>query len=486
MPARDRAPEQEQACFRRREIKTPVALVISAAVAFREFGNSSRELLQPSERLKSLQRIALALLFLPLCLQAAEYLELKRLNLIDGTGGPGRTVERLVIKDGKIVAIDDQDAVQLVESGARWTSIDLDGAWVMPGLIDTHVHVARFPDTRRHAERILRSAVRGGVTGVRDLGGDARALADIERAMGAGEFVGPELRFSVMLGGPDIYRGGPTSMLASGRTPGGAAWARVATDDTDWRLALAKAKGAGVGNIKLYGDLDASTARTIIAEAQRQQLQTSAHATIFPGRPGELVEAGIGSLSHAPYLVWEAADTVPSDYQARTAGPWASIPPDHPRLLALYTRMAERGVLLDATLYIYKAINSFSPQMQADWAAEAFTWAAQATQLAHRAGVMVTTGTDWFEPQNEWGLPNTHQELALLVDSAGFTPMEAVVAGTRNGALAMGLGDTHGTVEVGKVADLLVLDASPLDDIRNTTRIRMTIRQGVVVDTPRR
>jgi imidazolonepropionase-like amidohydrolase len=245
------------------------------------------------------------------------------------------------------------------------------------------------------------------------------------------------------------------------------------------------ATGAGVGNVKLYGNLDSSTARTIIAEAQRQQLQTSAHATLFPARPSDLVEAGIGSLSHAPYLVWEAADTVPSDYQARTAGPWASIPPDHPRLLALYARMAERGVLLDATLYIYKAMNSYSPQVQAGWADEAFAWAAQATRLAHQAGVKVTTGTDWFEPQNEWDVPNTHQELALLVDAAGFTPMDAIVAGTRHGALAMGLGDTHGSVEIGKVADLLVLEASPLEDIRNTMRIRMTIRKGVVVDAPK-
>jgi imidazolonepropionase-like amidohydrolase len=59
--------------------------------------------------------------------------------------------------------------------------------------------------------------------------------------------------------------------------------------------------------------------------------------------------------------------------------------------------------------------------------------------------------------------------------------MEAIVAGTRNGAIAMGRGKTHGTVEIGKVADLLVLDADPLADIHNTTRIRFTVRKGKVV-----
>jgi imidazolonepropionase-like amidohydrolase len=105
----------------------------------------------------------------------------------------------------------------------------------------------------------------------------------------------------------------------------------------------------------------------------------------------------------------------------------------------------------------------------------------KATRLAHAAGVPVTTGTDWFEPTQDGELPHTHEELALLVEAAGFTPMEAIIAGTRNGAVAMGLGATHGTVERGKVADLLVLDADPLVDIHNTTRLRMTIRNGVPV-----
>lgn len=94
----------------------------------------------------------------------------------------------------------------------------------------------------------------------------------------------------------------------------------------------------------------------------------------------------------------------------------------------------------------------------------------------------VTIGTDWLEPKDELDLPHTHGELALLVQAAGFTPMEAIVAGTRNGACAPGLGESHGTVEVGKVADLLVLQASPLEEIDITRRVRMVIRRGGIVD----
>lgn len=413
---------------------------------------------------------------------AASYLELTDFTLIDGTGAAEHHVARLVARDGVIVAIDAGDApLPPADAGAQWLRIDLHGAWVMPGLVDTHVHVARFPDTRAHAERILRQAVRGGVTSVRDMAGDARALSDIERAMGAGEFTGPNLVYSALFGGPGIFVDGPTSQMASGRPPGSAPWARAITDDTDLRQAIAEAKGTGAANIKVYGDLDAALARRIIVEARGQHLQTAAHATVFPARPSDLVAAGIGSLSHAPYLVWEAVDKVPSDYAARTAGPWATVPPDHPRLLALYQRMARQGVFLDATLYVYKAMRDYAPQVKADWTDAAFAWAAKATRLAHAAGVPVTTGTDWFEPTQDGELPHTHDELALLVEAAGFAPMDAIIAGTRNGAAAMGLGATHGTVERGKVADLLVLDADPLVDIHNTTRLRMTIRNGVPV-----
>jgi imidazolonepropionase-like amidohydrolase len=429
-------------------------------------------------RLRHLVLVSL-LAFAPV--HAAEYLELTDFQLVDGTGAPARPVQRLVARDGVIVMIDGQGEVPTPEADARWVRIGLDGAWVMPALIDTHVHVARFPDTRSHAEAILRTAVRGGVTAVRDLAGDARALADIERATTTGEFTGPQVVSSALFGGPDIFRGGPTSEMAGGRPPGGAPWALAVTGETDLRQAVAEAKGAGVGNIKLYGDLDAALSRRIIAEARRQGLMTTAHATVFPAGPGDLVAAGIGTLSHAPYLVWEGARAIPADYRKRTEGPWKQVPPDHPRLQALYRRMAERGVFLDATLYVYKAMRNYSPQVQADWTGEAFQWAVQATRLAHAAGVRVTTGTDWFEPREGGELPHTHEELSLLVEAAGFTPMEAIIAGTRDGAAALGMAASRGTLEPGKIADLLVLEASPLEDIHNTTRIRMTVVRGTPV-----
>ena len=413
---------------------------------------------------------------------AAQYLELTNLQLVDGTGAPARAVARLVARDGTIVALDQAGSVPAPEPGDRWLRIDLAGAWVTPGLVETHAHVARFPDAHAQAVRILQAGVRGGVTAVRDMGGDARTLAELDRARIAGDLVLPVVVATAVMGGPDVLAKGPIAEMAPGLPPGEAPWARRVDAATDWRQVVAEARGAGVGQVKLYGDVDPAPAAALIAEAHRQQLRVAAHATVFPTGPGQLVEAGVDSLAHAPYLVWEGAAAIPDDYGQRIAGPWATVAPDHPKLLALYARMAERGVFLDATLYIYKSMNSYPGHPGAPWAEAAFAWAAQATRLAHRAGVRVTTGTDWFEPGGEGGLPHTHEELALLVEAAGFTPMQALVAGTRDGAAAMGMGATRGTVEVGKAADLLVLDASPLEDIRNTQKIRMTVAGGRVVE----
>ncbi|WP_386065057.1 amidohydrolase family protein [Tahibacter sp. UC22_41] len=411
---------------------------------------------------------------------AADYLELTDFTLIDGTDAPPRTVKSLLARDGVIVAIDDAGTRPVAEADARWTRIGLNGAWVIPGLVDTHVHVTRYPDPRK-GERVLLGALRGGVTAVRDLAGDARALAEIERLGATNSWTGPSLVYSALFGGPAIFQGGPTAEMAPGRPPGQASWARQIDTHTDLRLAVAEARGSGARNVKVYGDLTPKLATALIREATRQGLLTTAHATVFPARPGDLVAAGVGSLSHAPYLVWEAADTVPADYGQRINGAWSTVAADHPRLRALYRHMAERGTFLDATLYIYHEMKNYAPgQMDTSWTDAAFAWGAAATKQAHGAGVRVTTGTDWFEPRDEEALPHTHDELALLVEHTGFTPAQALIAATRNGAAALGLAD-QGILEPGKSADLVVLDADPLADIHNTTRIRFTVKHGVVV-----
>jgi imidazolonepropionase-like amidohydrolase len=122
-----------------------------------------------------------------------------------------------------------------------------------------------------------------------------------------------------------------------------------------------------------------------------------------------------------------------------------------------------------------------------NWSEEDFARARRAwpTVLAlvrayHRAGILLTTGSD---TPNPWVIPgkSLHQEMALLA-SAGISPSEVIGMATRNGAESLGLLDEIGTVEIGKRADLVVLSADPLKDIRNTRSVRYVVQSGQLLD----
>jgi imidazolonepropionase-like amidohydrolase len=419
-------------------------------------------------------------LALTLGASASDWLILSNLILIDGTGAPPRVVETLIAKDGVLVHLGesrtpDGEPLDMVQT------IELEGSFVLPGLIDTHVHVARFPETRRRAQQLLEAGLRGGVTAVRDVGGDARALFDIQRASIGGEILVPTVVYSGVYGGPSLFSDPRITAVSTGYAPGEAPWARAVDARTDIALAVAQTKGAGAIAVKIYGNLGADLVTKLTAEAKRQNLGVWAHGTVFPTGPQALVDAGVDVLSHAPYLVWAAVQDIPEDYGARTDAPWSDIAPDHPRIVALLESMVARGVSLDATLFIFNRMHSYSPEVRAEWAHEAFQWGARLTALAHQLGVRVTVGTDWFEPQNEFAPPNTHQEMQLLVEQAGLSPLAAIVAATRNGAEALGIAGERGTVEVGKAADLLVLESDPLEDItRTATSIRFVVKDGKI------
>lgn len=425
---------------------------------------------------------AMVLMVQPLA--AAEWLELNDLTLFDGTGAEVRSVERLVVRDGLIVAIDGLGADTRLESGDSVTTINLDGAFVIPGLVDTHVHLSNWPRPRHDLVDRLSWALDHGVTTLRDLGSDARVLADLKRAVAMGEIPGPRIRIGAIFGGDTLFDHPAMQQASPGFRPGQAPWLRAVSGEAELPVLVAMARGAGVDALKLYGDLDAARVHGLVTEAQRQGLMAWAHATVFPASPQDLVAAGVQSLSHAPYLIWAAIEEVPDDYEYRTRGPWDEVAPDHPRIVELLDAMAERGVVLDATLAMYRDMTRYRPPEGIEWAMQAFEWGAAVTRLAHERGVAVSVGTDAFFPVSPYAPPNTHVELRALVEDVGMTPAEALIAATRNGAKAAGLDDAVGTVEIGKRADLVVLGADPLADIGATTRIEWVIVDGRIHKRP--
>jgi imidazolonepropionase-like amidohydrolase len=140
-------------------------------------------------------------------------------------------------------------------------------------------------------------------------------------------------------------------------------------------------------------------------------------------------------------------------------------------MTSLLQEMKARGALLEPTLFV------FSRQPRD---AELLSWGSRATARAHALGVGIVAGTDGLIGDNPTDAPNIHRELELLV-AAGLSPLEALRAATGNAARALGIEDRTGTIRPGLAANLVVLNADPLADIRNTRRIARVIQRGVDV-----
>ena len=152
------------------------------------------------------------------------------------------------------------------------------------------------------------------------------------------------------------------------------------------------------------------------------------------------------------------------------------------------TAQAERGVILDATLYLFHAQASNpepSPNVDFQVGREvleaAAKWGDAVTRRARELGVPVSAGTDGQGALTEGSLPNLHTELELLVKEAGFSPLEAIRSATSIAARTMRREDSIGTIAVGRQADLVVLRSDPLADIRNTRDIAFVIKRGRVI-----
>lgn len=406
---------------------------------------------------------------------------LTHVGLIDGTGSPVRADMTIEVTGRHITAVY-PTGTQPTPKDAQVR--DLAGKYVIPGLIDSHVHITDAEPDIPHYQTFLRALLLGGVTGLRDMAGDDRVLQFLADEANSDVFASPDIFYVALMAGPSFFHEDVRAQESSTGEPlGFAPWMQAIDAKTDIPLAVAEAKGTGATGIKLYANLPAALVKAITAEAHRQGLRVWAHATVFPATPGDLVDAGVDTLSHSPYLVWQAAPFVPDNYKVRALGDFEHIPPDSPQLVALFKDMRARGTILDATLLVFKNEAERHPQAVGQGI---MPWSYAVTRLAHRMGVLVDTGTDDAGfPYDKNGPelsqpPSVHTEMALLVEHAGFTPIEAIRAATQVSAAALGQAAKRGTITPGKLADLVVLDANPASDIRNTTRIDFVIKNGRV------
>lgn len=409
---------------------------------------------------------------------------LEHATVIDGTGAPAQPGVSIAIEGGRITGL---GAELAAPPGA--TVLDVSGKFLIPGLWDMHVHL-------RGLERSFRTLVAHGITGIRDMysGVAPASLAPWRRPAYAPRFVVPGL-----LDGP---------MLKDAPGAFGVSTAEEAKEAVDVLVA------SGAEFIKVYSGLPREAYFAIAEEARRIGAVFAGHVPEAVS-PAEAARAGQLSQEHLLNVLLACSDreeelragrvallsdaSISAPERARRLGfpdpgPLVSSLNEQ-KCASLLETFLDYGVWHTPTLAVLQTVAAGGSALRqhplaadlGDAAYEALRRRAAAlleahlslTRRMHRAGIGLLAGSD-AGPSTPVPLgEGLHQELELLVE-AGLTPLEALQTATRNPALYFGVLGLMGTLETGKVADIVVLDANPLEDIRNTRRIHAVVMRGVL------
>ena len=398
------------------------------------------------------------------------------LTLIDGSGGPAREGMAVVTKGALIEAVVPQSELrpsQLAEAEV----VDLAGRFMVPGLIDSHQHLAT-PPHRSAAEAQMRRDLYSGITAVRIMADDLRSIAELARASLTGEIAGPDLHYAALVAGPSFFADPRTQAISAGWTPGETPWAQSIDERTDLRLAIARARGTGASGLKIYANLEPRLVAALTQEGHRQQLPVWIHGMVFPTPPSDVVAAGPDVISHTCYLAYQLSDPRPQSYQERFPVNYAAFEGgDNEVMAGLFAEMRRRNIILDATLRVYAEADRRAAAPGGRPYHCTLDLAARLTDQARRAGVAIAAGTDGFTA-HENGWPALIEELELLVDRAGLSTMEAIRSATAIGAMTIRQQERMGTIAPGKLANLVVLGADPLADISNLRTTLFTVKRG--------
>lgn len=447
--------------------------------------------------------------------QSSTTLVLMGTSIVDVASGSVRHDQTIVVRGDRIVAIGQSNAIQVPEGATR---VDAREAVAIPGLWDMHVHT-QYPDLYS----LLYIA--NGVTGVRDMGGDdpdlrgpsSAGFTDIQRwreRISNGELPGPQvIAARSIIDGP----------------PGFWPFNRVVMSERQARELVREEKAAGSDFVKVYSGLRAPEFRVVIDEARQQGLEVHGHLSEFVG-VADAIRAGQRTIEHfseGRYLIVTASGgtEIAERYQATiTSFTWlawltivkeAAETHDSRKAEELVSLLASssswqvptwrqlRYEFLDGNLsqrvltldeYVPEAVR----QMWADHPVSGLDNDPELVALGQpplrklrelldtmrRGNVRFLAGSDSGNPGLVPGFA-LHQELTDLVEEAGFTTLEALQMATLRPAEFLGELDQLGTIEVGKRADIVLLRANPLEDIRNTREIEAVIVRGEYMDRSR-
>jgi len=397
-------------------------------------------------------------------------------TLVDGTGAPSVRDAVIVIDNGRIVAAGPRDTVSIPAGATRF---DATGKTVLPGLWDMHAHVQQVEWGPVY--------LAAGVTTARDAANEMEFIAAVRDALRNGKGLGPRL----LLAG-----------VVDGTNPAAMGLARVDTE-TDAARWVREYKLRGFDQMKIYG----SVTRDMVAAVSR-----AAHAagmTVTGHVPNALdvyqaVDAGLDQINHLDQLMTGLS---PKPKEAGTKAfleSHAAADLDGESFRKLAAFLKERKTVIDPTLALFEmllhpsaqpadrfepGLAKVAPELRAplrgfgldanDAAAGGRTFRRYVELVGklHAAGIPIVAGTDQVVPGH-----SLHRELELYVQ-AGLTPLQAIQSATVVPARVMGLDRDVGTIAPGLRADLIVLDANPLADIRNIRTVRWVMANGVMYPT---
>lgn len=395
-------------------------------------------------------------------------------RLIDGRGASPRSDQAILVEGERITSVGPRASVP-VPDGVR--VIDLSDHTVLPGLIDVHTHLTAIPELFNTGEymgitapaRALRAVenarvtLLSGFTTVRDVGAAGGVDVALRDAIAAGRIVGPRMRVSTM----------PLSITGGGMDANGVApeytlsnpFAHIVDGADAVRLAVRTNRKRGADWIKIYatGSIGASSSdphatqfspeelRTAVEEARALGMGVAAHAHGTRGIRNA-VEAGATSIEHGSLL---------DD--------------------ATISLMRERGTWLVPDLYgdewfETEGRDAGTPAEQLAKNTELSRQFRDSARRAHAAGVRIAFGSD--SGVYPFGLAG--RQFALMVE-IGMTPMQAIRSATADAADLLGMADRIGTIEPGKLADLIAVRGDPLRELRLLEDVPFVMKSGAVV-----
>ncbi len=400
---------------------------------------------------------------------------IRDVTVIDGTGRPALPGASVLIRGERIAQV----ARGVITAPAGATVIDGRGKFLIPGLFDVHIHLQGSTRDAKAGVRALHGFLYSGFTTVFDAGNDPDYIFPLRDQERAGTLVGPRLYATGgVVTAPGGHGGRPGSALLDSWPEALPLLDTYLARKPDMVKFTFDEHGWGTRPLipLLKADVMAHAARYV----NEHGIRTTVHIS-HEYRAREAMAAGINTLAH-PIIQGPVSESF-VQLMASTRTPQAST-------LTIgegYSRLVEHPEFLDQPLYrdVYEpeALARLKGPIRDGYAARTWTtWmkvmtpvAQENLRLIHAAGGVIALGSDQSSG------PASHRELELLV-AGGISPLDAIRIGTLNSAIFMGKERDVGSIEEGKVADLVLLDADPLLDIRNATKIRSVIKGGVVVD----